>query len=316
MALGTTNLYLRGDGSNNGLYKEMGKSFTQNNVKLGQAKYGVNDIDIANYAQSNPSMVKMSYWQSYDHQTMTFRHNPAQTGDFDTYDANTADYFGVDGSGLAFNTNAVPAAIPNTWEFPPGPNATGEWGIVNANTGYKQGSASTNITMCGWIKPGNPPPGQTTIIGTEIQGPGTVPAFLGYRMDINPSANKLRVIKGDGGGTGSGNRRTFESTGVLEDFEWNFVAFIGNNNNTTIGSTNNFFYTWSPNFGWVAGARFVSGTGGAVSYTGLNPMLIASGANNNRYWEGEFAAFWVFGDDISSADLQDLRDNTRGYLGV
>ena len=45
-------------------------------------------------------------------------------------------------------------------------------------------------------------------------------------------------------------------------------------------------------------------------------MLLASGANNNRYWEGEFAAFWVFGDDISSADLQDLKDNTRGYLGV
>ena len=61
MALGTINLNLR-----TSLYSEMGKGTGGSNYSLGQCKYGVNDIDISNYAAANPSMVKMSYWKNYD----------------------------------------------------------------------------------------------------------------------------------------------------------------------------------------------------------------------------------------------------------
>ena len=52
MALGTINLNLR-----TSLYSEMGKGTGGSNYSLGQCKYGVNDIDISNYAAANPSMV-------------------------------------------------------------------------------------------------------------------------------------------------------------------------------------------------------------------------------------------------------------------
>ena len=308
MPIGTTNLNLR-----TSLYSEMGKGTGGTNYSLGQAKYGVNDIDIAEYAAQNPSMVKMSYWQNYDHESLQFRFNPIQTLESDTYDDTSTNAFGVDGAGIAYtNTNGT-SVRDQGWDYPGTSGYYGRFAAVSSGTAYKAGTSGIMV-MCGWINTRSNSAGQTTILNPD--GPiGTVSAFRGYRLDIRHDTLKLRVIRGDGGGTTINDRRTFESTGVLPTNEWVFVAFQGVYNNTSLGTTANYFWTWSQGGGWSNGISFISGGGGNVAYSATDRFSVSPGNNGGRYWDGIFGAWYVFDQVMTTADIESLKDNTAPLYG-
>lgn len=317
MPLGTTNLYLRGDSSNNGLYKEMGKSVTQNNVSLGQAQYGHNDYSgtpAFGAGGGSGTQVNMSYWQSYDHDAMTFRFSPPATANNETYDDLDPDYFGTNGAGVAYTNNGGSAGSPpNTWDYPGlGSGAHGFYDLVAPGESYKQGAGGIMV-MCGWLFFGDNSSGQTTVLGNDIDlGPPR--QYTGYRIDVT-TGFQIRVLRGDGGGTSSTNRRTFQSTGTVEQFNWNFVVWQGEDNTTTIGTSNNYMYIWTPSFGWQAGATFLSGGGGPVAYTEV-PWIVSPAANGGREWQGIYGGWYVFKQAQPSASMIALKDATRGYYGV
>lgn len=316
MALGNTNIYLRGDGTNNGLYKEMGKGITANNISLGQSKYGQNDYNISQYASANPSEVRMSYWQLYTHDNMTFRFNPAQTGDYDTYEDTDANYFGTNGQGIPYTNNGGnPGAITNTWDYPgmSAPGAYGEFNAVNSGVAYKQGVGGITV-ICGWFFPRDNSSGQTDIFGNDIQL-GAVTTYRGYRFAIATSF-RVRVVRGDGGGTSSTNRRTFESNFTVAQNEWNFFVWQGEYNSITIGTANNYMYGWNQLTGWQGGTTFLSGAGGNLSYTNTQKWIFSPAANGGRYFDGDIGGWYVFDKTISASNLQRLRDYTKPYYGL
>jgi len=317
MALGSTNIYLRGDGTNNGLYKEMGKNITQNNVSLGQSKFGMNDYSgNAQYAAANPSQVNMSYWQNYGHDNMTFRFNPAQTGDYDTYEDTDPDYFGTGGAGIPYTNNGGnPGGIPGTWDYPgqSAPGAYGEFNAVNSGVAYKQGVTGVMV-ICGWIFPRDNSTGQTVVLGNN-QTYASVTAYRGYRLDIT-TGFKIRATRGDGTGTASSDRRTFEGSGTIAQNEWNFVAWQGQYNSTTISTTTNYMYIWNVPNGWQPGLSFISGTGGNLSYNNTEKFVVSEATNGGRHFDGDFGGWYVFDQTVTSVNLEKLKDYTKPYYGL
>ena len=320
MPLTNTDLYLRGSILTNGLYYEMGKGVTGTNYSLGKAKYGSNDYSGGTgvFGSANPAEVRMSYWQSYDHDAMTFRFSPPVTADADTYDDSGAspNSFPTPPNGIPYiNHGGVPGGITNTWEYAGASGRAQTWGEfdgVAAGDAYKQGTGGVMV-MCGWVLPFDNSSGQTSVVGNNTSlYPRS--AYEGYQLDLTTGMN-MRCLRGDGGGTGSGNRRTFQSTGVLVQEEWNFVVWQGHYSNTTINTTNNYFYIWNPTNGWQAGATFVSGTGGNVAYTD-ETWKFASGANSNRWFAGVVGHWYVFNQAQPAANMIDLKDATRVYYGV
>ncbi len=220
MALGTTNINLRGNNTDNGLYKEMGKTVDQSNVSLGQGKYGVNDIDITQYTNSNPAEVKMSYWQSYDSMDLRFRFNTAITNDNDTYDGEDNQKFGSDTDGVTFTANGA-TSLSNGWRFD-GSNDTGEFEDVNAGDAYKQGTTGT-MTIAFWMYPsyrGNPPLA-VDVLATN-QPLSSISQYRGYRF-VYQTDRQLRVLRGDGDGTGSGQKTRVDVWGLCSSREMRVI---------------------------------------------------------------------------------------------
>jgi len=319
MPLSTTNLYLRGSVLTNGLYNEMGKGVASNGYSLGQCQYGHNDYSgTASFAVAGGpgTMVKMSYWKSYDHDAMKFRFSPPVWGDYETYNDLNPSFFGVDGAGIAYNNiNGSPGFPSGTWDYPGSSGRSNNYGFfdgVSSGQAYKQGTSGVMV-MCGWIHPRDNASGQTTVVGNNLET-YAIPAFKGYRLDIT-TAFKMRCIKGDGTGTASSDRRTFESSGTVAQNEWNFIVWQGVYNSTTINSTNNYFYVWNVPNGWQSGATFISGTGGNLFYDDVT-WMVGGGANGNRWFDGIFGGWYVFNQSQPSATLQTLKDNTKAYYGL
>ena len=311
MALGTTNLTLL-SGSNNLYNAGMDKDPGSGNVSLGACKFGQNDIDIGQYASSNPSMVKMSYWKSYDHQSLQFRFNPSQTLTNDTYKDTDGGYFGNASSGIAYNNNGA-TDNTNYWTFD-GTNDDGYFDAVTAGTGYKQGTGAIGGTtvIAFWMRPnyrGNP--ASVTDVLANNNPVGSLSAYRGYRF-VYQTDRQLRVLRGDGDGTASFDRRTFETSATLRDGEWNFIAWQGIYNSQTIGIAYNYFWTWNPTDDWSNGASFLSGTGGDLAYNSTD-KLVLSGHPNSAYFNGDIGGIWVFNQSISTADINALKDNTDIY---
>jgi len=301
MALGTTNLNLR-----TSLYSEMGKGTGGSNYSLGQCKYGVNDIDISNYGAANPTMVKMSYWKNYDHDNLRFRFNPAQTLDNDTYAPTTTNGF-ANGTGLTFNNNGASQG-EKWWEFDGG-SSQAQFDTVSSGVGYKVAPSGTGVIGF-WIYPQDNSSGQTTVLGNDIPY-GSVSAYRGYRFDITTSM-KMRIIRGDGQGTASGDRRTFESSGTMTQDQWNFVAFQGVYNSTTISTSANYFWIYRKSSNtWSNGGSFLSGTGGNTAYSSGDPLSISSSGNGGRYFQGSIGGIYAFNQSMLTADIEDLAANTR-----
>lgn len=305
MALGTTNLTLL-SGSNNLYNAGMDKDPGSGNLSLGACRFGQNDIDISQYAASNPSETRMSYWQNYDHMSMQFRFNTAVSNDNDTYKDTDGGYFGDASTGIGYNNNG---ATDQTyyWTFD-GSGDDGYFDAVNSGIGYKQGGSGTMV-IAFWMRPnyrGNPA-SATDIIGTN-QPVGSLSAYRGYRF-VYQTDRQLRVLRGDGDGTGAPDRRTFETSATLRDGEWNYIAWQGVFNSQTIGIAYNYFWTWNPIDDWSNGATFLSGTGGNLAYNNTDGMAI-SGHPNSAYFNGDIGGIWVFNQSISTADINLLKDQT------
>jgi hypothetical protein len=318
MPLGTTDLFLRGDATNNGLYKEMDKAFNQTNVSLGEAQYGHNDYSgTPSFATvgGSSTQVNMSSWQNYSHDAMTFRFSPPVTANADTYQDLDPDYFGGAGQGIPYtNSGGFPGTPANTWDYPGlGSFAYGFYDPVVGGEGYKQGSGGIMV-MCGWLLFGENGAGQTSVLGNDVPI-GGVRRYRGYRMDVTTS-NFIRVLRGDGGGTSSANRRTFQSSGTIEINNWNFVVWQGLDNSTTVGTSSNYMYIWNPQNGWQAGASFLSGGGGPVNYSPEDPWAVSPMASGAREWMGVYGGWYVFNTSQPSSNMVDLKDATRVYYGV
>ena len=300
MALGTTNLALR-----DSLYVEMGKGTASTNYSLGQCKYGVNDIDITTYGAANPATVQMSAFASYAHKSLQFRFNPAQTLNSDTYYDTDANKFGVNGAGIPYSNQGATNNGTN-WGFDGG----SDWGAflnVGSGTAYKVSPTGTGVIGF-WVFPQDNSAGQTIILGNDLPF-GSVTTYRGIRFDIT-TAMKIRVLRGDGTGIASSDRRTFESVGTLVQDVWNFVAFQHVYNSTTTGTTSNYFWIHRGT-GWSNGATFLSGTGGNLAYGSTDGMTLSSSGNGGRYFQGGIGGIYAFNQSLTTTNVEDLYRSTN-----
>ena len=309
MALGTTNINLRGDVTgNNGLYKEMGKELDGNNFSLGQSKYGVNDIDIDVYSTSNPAQVKMSYWQNYDSMDLRFRFNTAITNTNDTYDDEDQLSFGNTTTGVNFTATG---ATSNTtyWTFD-GTNDYGQFEDVPSGEAYKLGQNGTMV-IAFWCRPNyrGGPAGSLDLLATN-QPQGTISQYRGYRFVLQTDM-QLRVLRGDGDGVGSQDRRTFETSTSLVEGSWNFVVWQGTYNNQTVNTSNNYFWVWNEANDWQNGASFLGGSGGNLEYNATDPLTISGAGAGSRYYNGDVGGIWAFNQSMTTGDIEALKDNTN-----
>ena len=306
MPIGTTNIALR-----DSLYVEMGKSAGESNYSLGRCQYGQNDIDITQYAANSPTLVSMNYWKNYDHSSLQFRVNPYQETEGDTYDATNGIAFG-DPLGMTATLSNIGTADPQGWDCN-GSNSYVQFEGIGGNSGYKVGANGFGTT-CFWVKPRDNSSGQTVVLGNNLPV-GSVSAYYGDRFDIATSM-RIRNIRGDGTGTSSTDRRTFQSLGTLQQDQWNFVVWQGEYNNVTISTSANYFWIYNAVSGWQAGATFVSGTGGNKAYQGSSggSLVVSSASNNGRYFDGSVANIYAFNERLDySTEIQTLRSNTDVY---
>jgi hypothetical protein len=299
MPIGTTNISLK-----NSMYAEMDKD-PISNISLQACRYGQNDIDIGTYAQSNVNQVNMSYWQNYDHMNMTFRFNSSVSLRNDTYDDEDTANFGTDTVGVAFTgTNTTDGA---SWKEFNGSNAYGTFEAVNAGVAYKLGSGTT-AGVGFWVRPNGTPAGATEIMNTN-GSIGSLSSYQGWRFLLQ-SDLQLRVLRGDGDGTGVGDRRTFETAASLRRDIWNFVYWQGTDNSTTVGTSNNYFWVWNAVDGWNNGAGFLSGTGGSINYDNTKSMTLSAATAGSRYFNGDFGGIWFFDQVMATSDIETLREQT------
>lgn len=309
MAIGTTDIGIVGGATYDGLYKEMGKGNTGTNYSLYAVRNGTNDIDVSTYAAANANQTQMGSYKNYDHMNLTFRYNTNQTFDNDTYDDLNSTGFGAN---VAFTNSATQGT--NWWEFN-GSSNYGYFSAVNSGASYKQGT-SGNMVIAWWFHPGDNSAGQTVVLGNNVPL-GSVSAYQGYRFDINGSA--IRCIRGDGTGAASSDRRTFASVDFIAQEEWNFIAFQGAYNNTTLNTSNNYFWTWNQTGGWQNGISFLSGTGGNLSYSASTTseyLALSSYNNGSRYYNGYIGGIYVFDQTMTQTDIETLKDNTQSTYGL
>lgn len=309
MAIGTTDIGIVGGATYDGLYKEMGKGNASTNYSLYAARGGVNDIDIGNYANANNDPTLMSYWQNYDHMSLQFRYNTNQTFDHDTYADNSPYYFDPTVAGIVGTFSATQGT--NWWEFD-GSSDNAQFAATGSGDAYKV-NPSGNGVIAFWFLPQDNSAGQTDVLVTD--GPdGTISSYRGYRFALNGST--MRIIRGDGGGTSSSNRRTFASTDFIVQEEWNFLAFQGAYNNQTRNTSNNYIWLWNQSNGWSNGISFLSGTGGNLGFSTSDGMAISGGGNGGRHYQGYIGGIYAFNQTMAQGDIESLKDNTQATYGI
>jgi hypothetical protein len=302
MALGTTNV------SMSGIFSEVGKS-TTTNLSLGELRFAANDIGNSAYAQtSSANNSSMGNFRSYDHKSMTFRYS-APFG-YETYRDTSSTALG---DGISLTNNGTSAGSPSGALDFDGSNDYSYFDGVGSGVAYKQ-NPSGYCTICFWINPHALPSANTNIITTDATGLGNNSPYKGFHFNLRPDG-QIRPVRGDGTGSGSGDRRSFGTSWTLGANKWQLCAFMLSNSSNTASSSTNYSYLKYTG-GESDGLSFLSGTGGSMSFdtgSGSTDALYLSMATNSRYFNGEFGHIWVFAERLTADDIQTLYESTADY---
>jgi len=302
MALGTTNISIRD------IYTEMGKADSANQ-SLAELRFGVNDIYNQSFATTDTATnIKIDPFKSYDSLGMKFRYHPPN--EYETYrDTSTT----LLGPGLSLNNNGTSTGDNTGVLSFDGSNDFSYFDGVGSGTAYKQ-NPSGYATICFWIKVESLPSNNTNFLTTDATGQGNNSPYKGFHFNLRPDG-QIRPVRGDGTGSGSGDRRSFGTSWTLQTGRWQLCAFILSNSVNSASSSTNWAYTFY-NGGQASGMTFLSGSGGAMSFdsgSGSVDALYLSMGQNSRYFNGQIGHMWVFDEALSEEDITTLNESTLSY---
>ncbi len=302
MALGTTNISIRD------IYTEMGKA-DSTNQSLAELRYGVNDIYNTSFATNNTATnIKIDPFKSYDHLGMKFRYHPPN--EFETYRDTSSTLLGP---GLGLSNNGTSEGDNTGVLLFDGSNDYSYFEGVGSGVAYKQ-NPSGYATICFWIKVEELPSSNTNFLTTDATSQGNNSPYKGFHFNLRPDG-QIRPVRGDGTGSGSGDRRSFGTSFRLQTGRWQLCAFILSNSVNSASSSTNWAYTFF-NGGDASGMTFLSGSGGAMSFdsgSGSTDALYLSMGQNSRYFNGQIGHAWVFDEALSTDDLTTLSEATITY---
>lgn len=225
------------------------------------------------------------------------------------------------------NTNVSAGGISGTYSYPV--NGYTTWTSVAAGQSYKIPNAGgTSATIAFWFKP--------TVQGTlrnffwsDIDAIGDVNPYRGWWLQFNTTGT-VGFSRGDGTGAASTDRYSFTTNGVFASGYWQFCVIQISNNENTINVGTNFAWcyrydTRTSSYGWVSGASFLSGAGGAMAYSGdsgtetTNCMAFNPLGNTSNGLVMDVGHVYIFNGELpynpfNSTEYQEyIRVMTDGY---
>lgn len=304
MALGTTNISIAN------IFSEVDKS-TVNNMSLSDLRFAANDFGISQWTDtSSANNSGINGWKGYAHHSLRFRYSPPFA--YETYRDNSSTLLGAGITKTDVGTTG--GDFSGTLSFD-GTNDYSYFQGLNSGVAYKQ-NPSGYMTLVFWVKP-QFPAAQTTMIHTDLTAYNNISPYKGFNINLRDDG-KLRPLRGDGDGTASSDRRTFETTWTLDENEWNMVALMLSNSSNTASSSANYAYKKAA-AGNAEGLNFLSGTGGALSFdsgSGATDAFYLSSAVNGRYFTGQLGHIWVFAERLTSSDITEIYNATSGFYGL
>jgi len=219
------------------------------------------------------------------------------------------------------NTNVSSGGISGTYSYPV--NGYTTWTSVAAGTVYKLPSASaTTATIAFWFKP--------TIQGTnrnflwsDHDAIGDVNPYRGWWFQLNTDG-KIGFNRGDGTGAASSDRYSFATSAAFASGYWQFAAILINQSSNTVTSGTNYAYCYVYNtrtstWGWTNGASYVSGTGGAMAWSGdsgtetTNMMSFNPLGSTSNGLVMDVGHMYIFSGALSQTYIEYIVDVTNGY---
>lgn len=345
MALGTTDI------SMSGIAQELGydppSTTPVSLAALNRAgHYNITSGTYAANAINDVDAPGMGYFRAYEHNGLLFKFTPSVG--YDTV-ANVGSDGGATqapptsnaGTGHAFtNGSSAPSTTTSAggytvYDYTGGvytatPGTTGDWAYFNStatSNSFRSNFLTTGTwcTVVFWLKLDTAPAANTCIIDLCLDDdPSNYPhnsSYNGVQFVID-STGRCRWIMGDGDGTATTDRRTFASnTNTMSTGAWYMWAIqaYGTGGSTANASTGNWSYLAHEGNETVSGdGQFLSGSGGNVAWehsaTGdQDTMYFNSGAQGNRYFDGQLGHVLVFDEKLSSTEVQRLYDRMKDY---
>jgi hypothetical protein len=241
-------------------------------------------------------------------------------GDEPTYSATYP--FNKGALGIKMNNNNVtPGGILGTYTY--GVDSYTTWTSVAAGDSYKVPSTSNNsATICFWFKPITPEV-NSNFLWADADAVGDVNPYRGWWIQYNDT-NTVGFSRGDGGGSASGDRYSFTSSATFDGSGeyWQFCAILVSYNENTITTGTNYVwaYVWNGrSYAWSNGATFLSGTGGAMTWSAdsgtetTNCFIINPLATTSAGMTADLGHLYVFEGELSTTQVEYVRELTDGY---
>ena len=142
--------------------------------------------------------------------------------------------------------------------------------------------------------------------------------YAGIQVRLEPGGS-ITISKGDGTGTASTDRVTFNTRWTLVFGSWNFICIrmrvAGGQNN--IATTEHYAWGYIPNgrnnaYAWSDGLIYVSGTGGNLKYM-QNKEFVVNPGDNGDYFNGEIGHFYIFAEGSAAKQVTNSQRFQMAY---
>jgi hypothetical protein len=219
------------------------------------------------------------------------------------------------------NNNVEDGGIAGTYTY--GVDSYTTWTSVAVGDSYKFPSAGSNsATICFWFKPITPEV-NSNFLWADADAIGDVNPYRGWWIQYNDT-NTVGFSRGDGGGSAASDRYSFTSSATFDgsgDY-WQFCAILVSYDENTITTGTNYVwaYVWNGrSYAWSNGATFLSGTGGAMTWSAdsgtetTNCFIINPLATTSAGMTADLGHLYVFDGELSTTQVEYVRELTDGY---
>jgi len=304
-----------------------------NGYNEGDAGFTFTRENLVNIGTSNASMTNLWGGSSENYYTypsatdasLRFKFDPCNSvtagsymGVFDTYDDPSTSFPGLDGLGSSMEAEGVTASP--TYTRITGPVGGAQAGLtfngstqrcrfptVASNRSYTTNN-SNNACWVGWVYFNESQPSAFKYAMANNQQIGSTVNYYGVLLQQSSAgAGILVMLHGNGGGTASGNRRSYVSSANTVSTGWNFVVLQIAGNTTSYNSA-------GTNRIWTSDTNAFSSTDRISTRTGSGTNLVYTTSyryclgqfSNGGYFNGSFGHQWWFSNHISATEAESL----------
>lgn len=190
--------------------------------------------------------------------------------------------------------------------------------IPNDSNGNSLGDTQT---LCMWIKFDSlPSTGSASFFHTNCKQVGdTTAPYAGWNFIIN-SQGRVVVVRGDGNGRSSSNRKSFQAASLLSTNTWYFMCF--HLNRTSNVGADNQIHIFTEGSTVSTSLYAVTGTGSSTQVTSPNYssfpiadrwVTVINSRMSGTALDAKVGHIMGFKDELSIQDMVSIRNNMKSY---